>query len=344
VTEPRARHPRVRLIVRKVFVSLAIGAVAYFITNVLTDLTHVDDPIWGLTLSVFVGGVALVVQFLNDFEARLTDVESAQVRYAKEIERTFARGFAKINDATELFGLVEDSPLASEAVLQLVRHSTNIGPKSPPLVVRFAQSEIRRMSQFLKKLGEGDNVIYDGEDRDWMLALARNAESTIDATSLPVVDAGVPGFGDGGLWASDLGQHYLEAQRDRIQNGVRIRRIIVLDRPGLANDPGLLQVYRHQREMGIDVRILDLVKDPSMRGQRLFDFVLFDDVISYEVTPGSFTVDDSIRPRIVHTRLELHPNHVADRVRRFRDLWDKAKEFEMSGEERVPDPVDRFGG
>lgn len=320
------RDPRVRIL-RKIIVSLAIGALAYFITNFLTDVAGVQQ-IWGVTLSVFIGGITLVTQFLTDFENRLTYVESAHGRYAEEIARVVAQGFAKINDATELVGLVEKSPLASDTVLQLVRHSTNIRPTSPPLILRFAQSEIRRMSHFLKELSEGGTVIYDGEDRDWMLALARNAESTIDATSLPTVDAGGRGFIDGGLWASDLGQQYLEVQRDRIQHGVHIRRVFILDRPQLASDPGLLDVCSHQKAMGIDVRILDLSATPGVRRQRLFDFVLFDGVISYEVTPGALNVEDT-RPTIVHTRLELRPAHVVDRVHRFRDLWDDAREFEV---------------
>ena len=41
-------------------------------------------------------------------------------------------------------------------------------------------------------------------------------------------------FTDGGLWRSELGQTYLEEQDRAIQRGVRIQRVFVIDRQGLA--------------------------------------------------------------------------------------------------------------
>ena len=311
---------------RKILVSLAIGTVAYFITGVLVERIG-NQWISGLTLSVFIGGITLVSQFLVDFEHRLAKVEATRGRYAQEIEKMVAAGFVKVDDSTELFRLLEGSAIAPDTVLDLVRHSTQLDPRAPSLVLRFAQSELSRMSHFLKELSEGDSVIYHGEDRDWMLALTRNAVSKIDATSLPTVDAGGDNFIDGGLWTSDLGQHYLEVQRERIQQGVRIRRVFILDRPGMVADPGLIEVCSHQRELGINVRVLDLSSTRGVHRQRLFDFVLFDDVVSYEVTPGALTVAVDIRPTIAHTRLELGTAQVQDRIRRFKTLWELAKDF-----------------
>lgn len=296
---------------RKILVSLGIGALAYFLTNILTNVFS-EPEILALTMSVFFGGVTLVTQFLTDFEHRLGAVET---------------GFAKINEATELFALVEASALRTDAVLQLVRHSTQIDPTSPPLIHRFAQAEISRMSEFLKELGEGGNVSYEGEDRDWMLALASNAERSIDATSLTTVDAGGKGFVDGGLWSSDLGQRYLEVQRHAMDKGVKIRRVFILDRPDLAADPDFLAACQDQRDMGIHVRVLDSSAVPGIRRSSLFDFVLFDEVISYEVTPAS-RLGDTARPAIVTTRLELRPLRVKDRIQRFKDLWSSAREID----------------
>jgi hypothetical protein len=306
----------------KIAVSLLIGGIAYGISNFVTTA---NEP--QVTLSVLIGGVALIGQFLVDLEGRMRAVEVTQERYAGDIEQRVRDGFTKINDATELFGLVEASALRTDAVVQLVRHSTQIDPTVPPLIFRFAQAEIGRMSEFLKELSEGGNVTYEGEDRDWMLALTRNAESSIDATSLTTVDAGGKGFVDGGLWASDLGQRYLEAQRDAILRVVRIRRVFIMDRADLASDPGFLGVYELQREMGIDVRVLDSSAIPGMRRSSLFDFILFDDVISYETTPAS-SIDGSIRPVIVNTRLELRSTRVKDRIQRFKDLWASAREID----------------
>src|SRR5262249_4743213 len=155
--------------------------------------------------------------------------------------------------------------------------------------------EIGRMSEFLKELSEGGNVTYEGEDRDWMLALARNANSSIDATSLTTVDAGGRGFVDGGLWASDLGQRYLEVPRDAVMRGIRIRRVFIMDRPDLVADEGFLSVCNMQHEMGIEVRVLDSSAIPEVQRSSLFDFILFDDAISYETTPAS-SIDGSVRP------------------------------------------------
>lgn len=312
-------------LLRKIMVSLGIGALAYVITNLLAE-TAAEPQLIGLTLSVFIGGATLVIQVLIDFERRLVGVEDAHERHAEHMEDLLNAGFAKINEATELFSLVEASALHTDVVLELVRHSTQIKPSAPRLVLAFAQAEIGRTSQFVKELSEGSNVSYDGEDRDWMLALARNAQSTIDATSLSTVDAGGRGSVDEGLWHNDLGQRYLEVQRQAIENQVAIRRVFIIDQSELAADAGFLAICRHQRDMGIQVRIIDSSAMPGLRRTSLFDFVLFDNVVSYEVTPATLAAG-SERPAIVNTRVELRPERVQDRVQRFKDLWALGKEL-----------------
>jgi hypothetical protein len=334
-------------VVRKIFVSIAIGTIAYFVTNILIDNIGVQQ-IWAITLSLLLGGVVFLMQFMGSLEAQMNAVEKAEQRHSAEVERiveqrlsgmqqemkeSFAdihkvvqEGFTKINEATQLFGLVEASALRTDAVTQLVRHSTQLDPTAPPLVLRFAQDEIGRMSEFLKELSEGGNVTYEGEDRDWMLALTRSAQQRVDATSLTTVDAGGQGFIDGGLYSSDLGQRYMEAQRSALLRGVRIRRVFILDRRDLADDPGFINVCRMQHDIGIEVRILDATSIPEVRRSSLFDFILFDDSISYETTPAS-NIEGSVRPAIVNTRLELRPHRVSDRIERFRDLWLSAREF-----------------
>ena len=60
-------------------------------------------------------------------------------------------------------------------------------------------------------------------------AVVGNAlQTSIDAISLSTVDAGVLGL-DGALWTSDLGQRYLELQREATIRNVRIRRIFVVE-------------------------------------------------------------------------------------------------------------------
>jgi hypothetical protein len=334
-------------IVRKVIVSVAIGTIAYLLTNIVID-NGAEKQIWAVTLSLLLGGVVFLMQFMGTLERQMNEVERAERKHSQHVEqlvedrlaevrqelaqgfaaidKVVQSGFTKINEATELFGLVEASALRTDAVTQLVRHSTQLDPTAPPLIFRFAQDEIGRMSEFLKELSEGGNVSYEGEDRDWMLSLTRNSNSSIDATSLTTVDAGGRGFVDGGLWASDLGQRYLEVQRSAIVRGVRIRRVFIMDRPDLADDPGFVAVCKMQDEMGIEVRILDSLAIPEVRRSSLFDFILFDDSISYESTPAS-SIEGSVRPAIVNTRLELRAARVKNRIERFKDLWSSGRPF-----------------
>lgn len=315
---------------RRLLVTCTGGALAYSLTK-LADL----ELQWVLSITIFVAGVLLIAQLLIDFESRLTAVEEEESRATAEIRTLVESGFSKINEATELFGLVEASALRTDVVTQLVRNSTELEPSSPPLVYRFAQSEIGRMSQFLKELKDGD-ASYDGEDRDWLLGLTRNVKTSIDATSMTLVDAGGRGF-YGGFWETDLGQRYLEMQREVAQRQVKIRRVFILDRPELVDDPNFLQICLLQTNMNIEVRILDAAAIPATRKSSLFDFILFDNVISYEVTPAS-RVDDAMRPTILNTRLVLRPDRVEDRIDRFRDLWASARPFEQ-GDAILRDPL-----
>ncbi|WP_432983570.1 DUF6879 family protein [Dactylosporangium sp. CA-233914] len=318
---------------RKLAVSVGIGVFVYLVTNVWID--HINQRQIGvIALSLLIGAVVFLAQLLREMDSRIGSVGRAGAEHAEMVERLVddglsrirdevRQGFTKINEATELFGLVEASALRTDAMTQLVRHATRIPPDAPPLVHLFAQAEIGRTSEFLKELSEGGNVTYEGEDRDWMLALARNARNSIDATSLTTLD----GLVDGGLWSSDLGQRYLEVQRDAIQRGVRVRRVFIMDRAGLAGDPTFLEVCELQKRLGIEVRVLDTSAIPGTRRSSLFDFVLFDDTVSYETTPAA-NIDGSVRPAIVNTRLELRASRVRDRIARFRDLWECARELD----------------
>ena len=70
-------HPQHRVgITRKIVITATTGGLAYLVTN-LTD----QEPIESLTLSAFIGGVALVVQFLVDFDTRLRSVERHQLHH-----------------------------------------------------------------------------------------------------------------------------------------------------------------------------------------------------------------------------------------------------------------------
>lgn len=285
-----------RSVVRKILTTAAIGGAAFLISNALQS-----EVLWSISLSIYLSGVALVVQFLAQFENRL-------------------------KAGTSVFRLIEDSVLLRDPMIQLVKVSTQLDPAAPELIHDFARSEIARVSEFMHGLVVGGDLTYDGEDRDWLLGLTRNVKSAIDTTSMTTAYPGGKGYVDEALWTSDLGMRYLEAQRQAVQRGVRIRRIFVLDRPELATDDDIISICKLQRTYGIAVRILVPANVPSTRRMSLFDFTLFDNAVSYELTAAS-PFEKGTQTTILSTRLELRPHRVQERIQRFRDLWDSAHDL-----------------
>jgi len=315
-------------VVRKVVTTLSIGGVTFLVTNMF-----VEELIWNILLSVFISGLTLVVQFLAEVEKRLQGVEHNQNRHFGLVDELIRTRFDNISEATELFGRVENSSVRIELVKQLVRHLANLDASTAQLIHLFAHSEIVRVSVFMKALSELGEITYDGEDRDWLLALTRHAQATIDATSFMAVDASGQSFNNG-LWTSDLGQRYLEAQQKALDRRVTVRRIFMLDDPDGARDPELLRMCELQQNLGIQVRILDPLTLPGLH-HSMFDFIVFDSAISYETTPAAWAKKGT-KPTIVSTRLVLDPNRVNERVDAFDDLWAAANEVSSDDLRKLP--------
>jgi hypothetical protein len=318
--------------VAKIGVSILFGLLAFLLTLALGSRAS-TSIILGIGVSVFIGGLAFVTQFLMDEATRidmlaneLGKLEHGFGEHVNTTRRMIRAEFTKINDATELFGLVEASALKTDAMTQLVRNATTIQQNTPSLVFDFAQAEIARLSGYLKDLGQGGDVTYEGEDRDWLLGLTKVASLSIDATSLTTVDAGGRGFVDGGLWSSDLGHLYLEAQREAIKRGVSIRRIFIMDRPDLEDDKDFVEILRQHAAIGVQVRILKPNEIAITRRASLFDFIVIDGVLSYQATTASRTTEQS-RPIIITTTLVTNGIRVQERIERFKDLWASGQEF-----------------
>ncbi|WP_027345720.1 hypothetical protein [Hamadaea tsunoensis] len=305
----------------KIFIGLSFGTITYTVSNLVQN-----SQIVSVGLSVFISGVVVVVEFLIEVEQRMDRLEVSQEAHARATHEKITAGINRINEATELYGAVEASAVKSDEVTQLVRHATRI-PEQPDLVTKFVQMEISRMSRFLMEVSKGGDVVYEGEDRDWMLGLARTAQKTIDATSLSTVDAGGRGFVDGGLWTSDLGQRYLDIQRERIDKAdVVIRRIFIMDRPDLLADPDFQQVIGYHKDLKVKVRVLDPTSVVGTPLSSLIDFIVFDGVVSYEAQVAS-RIQPNSRPIIVSTRLVLQEDRVRERRQKFEDLWNLGKDY-----------------
>ena len=301
-------------VTRKALLTVATGGLTFLITNTLHQPTDVQ-----ITLSILIGGMALIVRFLVDFEKRLAAVEKLENDGMAEMKKMVGDAFSEISEATELFGLIEASALQTDLVTQLVRNSTQISPTSPPIVYHFVQAKIKETSEFLKQLAEGGTVTYYGEDRDWLLGLTRNATTSIDAISLTAVDHG--------LWHSEIGQRYLDAQRRAAGSGKRVRRIFVLDSPAMADDPTIRQACEEQRRMSIDVRLLDRDAVPPPLQVQVRDLIVFDGILAYETNP---TTADPQHAQIAETRLVLTDSRVKECAQLFRELWEVSRSLDGS--------------
>jgi len=245
-----------------------------------------------------------------------------EIRISVADER-MTEGFAKIGKSAELPSMTEHSILGTTLVRDFLETASRTDERVNPLLKRLAQQEVERVISFVRQVPVGGQIVYEGEDRDWLLGLTRGAERTIDAISLPTVDAGMSGF-DGGLWTSDLGIRYLELQRDAIARKVRIRRIFVFQNAEMAGDETLLRVTQGQRDVGVEVRMLDHELIPHWMQSMIFDFIVFDGTISYETTPATTFSVSQTKPGILRTRLAPMPTRVRDLENQFEELWNAA--------------------
>jgi hypothetical protein len=319
---PRELSPTlVPRIVRKVLITGLVGGVSYLATNAL--IHGPNEDLWSLLLATFISGVVFVVQFLVDVDTQLEAVGQEQRRQHRSTHLLVADGFSKIDEANKLFGLIEASALQADVVTQFVRNAAKVGDDVPDLVKSLVDHEVTRMSKFLKEIGDGGRAIYEGEDRDWLLALAAIAQTSLDAISLSSVDARDTEF-EGGFWMTDLGQRYVQLQRELVQQrGGRARRIFVVDRSERLNADVFRRICKWQSEAGIEVRVLAIADAPPILGGSLSDFIIFDGVTYYESNPAP-PWGGGIAPVIHSTVMVWEPKKVRERAERFNELWDSA--------------------
>jgi hypothetical protein len=301
---------------RKIVITVVIGALSFPFTNLLFQSQSEQ-----FVMSAGVGAIILIVQLLLEIERRLSVIEHRQSEHTEATRLTVEKGFSQVSEATELFGNVESLGLKKDTMTQLVQKAAQLSPIPSHLVSQLVQFEIENMSNFIRGLSE-TYVTYEGEDRNWLLSLSRACQHSIDAVSLPAVDAGGEMYLSG-FWGSDLGHRYLKLQHEAVRRGVQVRRVFVIERPGLAQDPGVLRACQEQAALGIEVRLLDgIALLPKQMSS--YDFILFDNELGYEVTPSARSGDDA-NPLILHTRLILDKDWLMDRQNTYSRLWDSAE-------------------
>jgi hypothetical protein len=267
-----------------------------------------------LELAAVVAFAVALVLFIVDTEIRISAVG----------ERVTA-GFTQVGRLAELSGLMDRSSLGPTLLADFLKTAGQVDGRVNPLLQRVAVREVERVALFLRQLPVGIEISYDGEDRDWMLALTREAQTSVNAISLSTVDAGVLGL-DGGLWTSDLGQRYLELQREAVIRKVRIRRIFVVEHEHeeMVQDESFLRITAMQRDIGVEVRMLDHKLIPDWMRSMIFDFIVFDGAVSYETTPTTSFTSGQTRPGMLRTRLAPQPKRVQELEERFEKLWEQA--------------------
>jgi hypothetical protein len=265
-----------------------------------------------LELAAIVAFAVALILFVVDTEIRLSAVG----------ERVTA-GFTQIGRLAELSAMIERSSLGSALLAEFLETASQVDGRVNPLLQRVARREVERVTSFARQLQVGGEIAYDGEDREWLLGLTQEAQTSIDAISLSTTDAGVFGL-DGGLWTSDLGIRYLDEQRKAVGREVRVRRIFVFEHEALAQDESFQRVARMQRDAGFQIRMLDQKLIPDYLQAMLFDFIIFDGIVSYETTAGTPFTADQPRPGTLRTRLAPEPNRVRDLEQRFEQLWEIA--------------------
>jgi hypothetical protein len=290
---------------------LVQGILIGLITLVVSDIGGMQVANSLELAAVVAFGIALVL-FIVDTEIRVSAVG----------ERVSA-SFMQIGRLAELFALMERSSLGPALLADFLETASEVDGRVNPLLQRLARREVERVTEFVRQLPVGGGIAYDGEDRDLLLGLAREAEHSIDAISLSTVDVGMRGF-DGGLWTSDLGHRYLQLQREAITRKVRVRRIFLFENEDLARDETFMSITQMQRDAGVEVRMLDHQLIPEWMRSMIFDFIVFDEAVSYETTPATSFTAGQTRPAVVRTYLAASPDRIHDLERKFEQLWEAA--------------------
>jgi hypothetical protein len=270
-----------------------------------------------LIITLLIGGVTLLVQYLADFEHRLTESERLNREAIEALQGSIRRNF----EGAELISAIERSAVRPEVLKLLIQRSSQLTPAARPLVQVLAASETGRLTETLQALADAHEVFYDGEDRDYLLALTRGMTGSLLAC-WATASAQEVGYGTG-FWLSDLGARYLELQRVAVRRGVIIQRIFFVESPEIVDQPPLNRVIAMQRGAGIDVRVLDGAEAAQDGG--VSDYLVFDEQLCYVSTP--VTRREITAPGQLTTRVLLAADLVANRRHRFAELWAKAAEL-----------------
>ncbi|MGI5150175.1 hypothetical protein ACQEVC_28155 [Plantactinospora sp. CA-294935] len=97
------------------------------------------DEVLGVTLAdqliitIVIGGVTLLAQYLVDMERRFAAAEQLQTETTEGLRHMIQRGFESVDEATELMAELEQSAVRHELLKQVIRRSAHLTQAGPPL-------------------------------------------------------------------------------------------------------------------------------------------------------------------------------------------------------------------
>ncbi|MFI7497772.1 hypothetical protein ACIBVL_04535 [Streptomyces sp. NPDC049687] len=292
---------RIAPVVLKTLITVVVSTVAYVITNLVNQS---GDDLWKLAVSIVIGGSALIVQYMVDFEQRLTAMETGQRDRTRELHDHFVQ----LSEAAGLLSELDQAGMSTSDARRLIKSANQVGLQGPEIVKAFTRAEIESLASVVTAL-TGMTAHWQRDNNEWLIRLTECAQRTIDATSSSV---------DRRFWDTDPAGPYLDAQIEAMRDpGVNIRRLFMIN-AGEESDPGFLALCQGQRDLGIKVRYMVLSPQRHTRAAAR-DVVIFDSAVYLEFEPDR-------QQSNLQTRLDADARRVDGQVRRFNDLWEAAIE------------------
>ena len=316
-------------VVRRILVAVLTGGLAFVATNLS------DQPAFpALVLSLLVGGIVLLVQFLYELERRQSAVETGLDTARAETRSQLRDEMAKIGAAVELHQRLEQTTDGLDLATRLAAGLD----RTDGLAMRVARAELTAAVDLLDAVARAGEATVEGEDRDWLLALTRLGHRSLDAISHASAGPG-DSFSDDGFWNTEIGTAYLESQRDAIRRGVRVRRLFVAPDDRVARHPGFTELIRQQQAIGVVARVLRAGDLSLSRRHNVPQVALFDGEVVYELVSRP-RLDPATPQFFVTTRLCVRPELVRAHRELYADLWASGQDPGLDGE-RAGDTVDR---
>ncbi|MEU2880260.1 hypothetical protein [Streptomyces sp. NPDC007070] len=278
------------------------------------------------TENLLTGTAAAVRDSLQRLERHDEELRGGLTRQSEELRSGLTRQSEELRGAlnrhTEHIGQLVESRVAEvarpadpypgpdrvriDSVPELAKSFAEVLAPQPPILYTFVRLEMKRVVGHMSDL-TNLSAECPGENHDWMLSLTRAAEQSVCATSTSV---------DRQFWNSEPASRYLQAQHEAIEErGVSVRRVFLLESARELDDR-LLRLCEEQELLRIEVRVAVLPElPPHLQRGTTNDFIVYDEEASFEI-------DQDLRDVNVRTRLIARQDHVQDRMKRFRELWD----------------------